>query len=1569
MVAACAVSLLVACGGGSGQILGSGGTGTTGGSTTGGSTGGTTGTTTIPPSGIPQSLALAPAQTQITADGVSTARLTATLTDTVGAPVPNATLNFTTNAGRLSSATAVTDVSGAASVLLTSSTTAGRATVTVRESTTNLSAVTTIGFVPGAAAKLTITAAPSSVRPTDTVSIGIQVLDASGNPVAGEPVSLDVPTNSSNGLFAAVSAVTDVNGRVDTTYTAGSQTGSDTLRARTAGGVTSQATVAVTTAASQIGSIRLTLGAATAVADGTTATAVRAVVTDTAGRVIPGITVSFAATAGTLSSSSTPTDSTGTAQTSLVSPNRTGTATVRAASGGFSDSGSISFIAGAAQNVSINAAPATVAPNRSTALSIRVTDANGNAIGGKTITLSAPSGSGTLTSGTSSGSALSLASDSNGLASASFLPSATGASSVSISATAQPEGVANATTVTINPNAVSPSNLTLAALSSSAPADGQSQVSVRATVTGSDGGALAGVAINFRNTAGTPTSASVTTDGNGQATYTITSPTTPGTATVTASIGGLTQQTQLSFTSGAPSTLRLGLSPASVAVNGTTQVRAVVSDSNGFPVPGVTVQIDTQANSSGGSLASASVVTDSNGAATTTYTAGPGAFTTVTDRLRARVSGLSSAATADLNVTVQLSSLVLTASTASIVANGTDQASIRAVLTDSNGSAINGAPVTFRTSAGSFGGNATASVTTGTDGSASIVLTSGTLAGSAAVTATAGGLSGSTAIDFVAGPVSAILLSASPANVAIGASSNVTATLTDANGNPVSNQPVQFRVVANNTGGTLASSSGATDASGRVSVMYRSGAVSGTDTISASVASGLSQMTSLTSSSANARIGQLSLSLASSQVSAGTSSVIARAIVTDVSGSPVQGAVVTFASSRGSVTNTATTDSSGLASASVSLPTTAGPVRVQASISGFVAEQTLTITPAAASASNSSITASPSTLVADGSSTSTVTVLLNDAYGNPLSNGTSVTLLTTGGTLATNSQLLSSGRATFSLGAPSSPTNANVSVQGLGISTNVNFAASSSGAPASIRFAASSTQISVTGVGQPDTTNITLTVLDSSGNVIQESAYPTPRQNNVRLQFVSSPNGGETISATDVNGALQTAGAGGFIDVATQNGFAVINLRSGTLPGIVAIRASVLSFSGTSLSSPSDISTTATAPSVSIASGPPTTIAFSNPVTNSVENIGGGSYRRRGQVLVTDRYGNTVADGTVVNFTLLDTAITHDNTGSTVASSALLSRSGNSLITRRCTIEPTAGSEASGCNAPGSGNNPPATPSPSDFASAVTRNGSSRNLQANDRVLIRNAIDGDKIRSISSVDSPTQLTTVSQYLNSLSNGEFWAGASLLGGSIAGIDAAGNLVPGSGTTTNGIADLRVTYPANAGTILSGCYGYPYPAPSGPGSAAYSDRDRRDAVPQSRQVVVAASSGTKATAVSQGRFCFAGIANGTVAASPTSVALQQGASQQVSLSVNDGGDKIQLPYLPVSCFVSSLTTTNAFSISTSVAPNSDGDIATNVNGTASLTITRSNGAAASGDNATVMCLSGDGFTSISVTPILP
>jgi len=1337
---------LSACGGGS--------LGGEDNNTGGGGDGGTT------PTGVPGALTLATEQSAIIADGQSTALLTATLLDTAGVALKGATISFQTSAGSLASADVETDANGNASVRLTSSQIVGRATVTARESSSGLSATATVDFVSAAAASVSIVVAPVQISPSGDATVTVGAYDSSGNPLSGELLNLDVLTNNSGGVLAAVQLETDSNGRGLTTYTAGPSAGTDTIRVRTAGGIsaTSQVRVAATQATGNPGSLVVIAAPASILADGQSSSHITAILADTGGTPMSGVTLSFETSAGTLRSSSAVTDATGSASVRLTSSATIGRATLtaREPASGLSGTAVVDFSAGVVARVVLSATPSQVLP-------------------------------------------------------------------------------------------------------------------------------------------------------------------------------------------GAASTLT-----------------AIAYDANYNPVVGEPLLFSFSQNESGATLGQTSSTTDSNGRTQVTLTAGTALGT---DIVRVETAGgFSGSATVSVQANaVTLSSIAVTALTDSIVANGDSTARVRATVTSVDGAPVSGVSVLFTATAGT---PKSKTVTTDANGFADFVLTSSTVIGTSQVTASTGGLSASATVRFVSGPATSFALTAAPSGVVVGGSSTVFLQALDAHGNPAEGESILWSL-STTTGGQLSSPSGATDINGAATISYTAGSQQGVDQITATNADSVSGTVNITASSSSVIVGGISVTLGANSITAGTSPVAINATVVTTSGTPAAGVRVSFSVDDGTLSpSSAVTSASGVATVQWNPPTHATTATARVSTAGYSDEASLTIVPGSPDPTNSSITANPSTLLADGASTTTITVIMNDAYGNPVANGRTVVLTTTLGALVNgNSATIQSGRAEFTLRAPTSSGTALVRVQDVpDLSTQVNFDSASTGVPASIRFEVSSTHISVAGVGQTEQSQITVTVLDTSGQTIDESRYGNTTLNNLRATFITQPGGGESLSGKNAAGSVVSSAETGndYIDVRTSSGTAVMTLQSGTLPGIVEIQFSVLKFDGTDLGNVADIAATASLPQISIASGAPTTIVFTSPITNSIEVLGNGNYRRVGKVDVTDKYGNAVPDGTAVNFSIIDSVLMHDNTGATQSGNAALTRSGPSLIRRRCSTEPPAGGEATLCTAND------AMSASTDFTDTITRNGATRSIQSGDLVLIRDAQSNDKRRTVSSVTSGTQLRVQSNYQNTASSRTLWTGAALSGVRISGYDSNGNLTAGSGIVAGGQAPFVVDYPANVSTILTGCYGYSSTAPF-----YYDDRDLRDSVPQSRQVIALASAGNAATTIQEGTFCFAPIAGATLVPEIETITLatppDSRSSETIQLELRDGGDTIPLPYLPVKCFVTYDASAGGFSISATVDGNTDGDQATDVHGYGNVTITRLDNGLSLGTtpSATVTCLASDASTTISVS----
>ncbi|WP_412774885.1 Ig-like domain-containing protein, partial [Yersinia pekkanenii] len=136
----------------------------------------------------------------------------------------------------------------------------------------------------------------------------------------------------------------------------------------------------------------------------------------------------------------------------------------------------------------------------------------------------------------------------------------------------------------------------------------------------------------------------------------------------------------------------------------------------------------------------------------------------------------------------------LTVTTDNAIANGSATNGVQATVTDANGNPVSGLAVSF---SADNGATIAASGTTGADGIATATLTN-TAAGISAVTAAVNGNSQRVDTTFVADETTKVItagnLTVTTDNaIANGTATNgVQATVTDANGNPVSGQAVSF---------------------------------------------------------------------------------------------------------------------------------------------------------------------------------------------------------------------------------------------------------------------------------------------------------------------------------------------------------------------------------------------------------------------------------------------------------------------------------------------------------------------------------------------------------------------------------------------------------------------------------------------------------------------------------------------------------------------------------------------------------------------------------------------------------
>lgn len=608
-----------------------------------------------------------------------------------------------------------------------------------------------------------------------------------------------------------------------------------------------------------------------------------------------------------------------------------------------------------------------------------------------------------------------------------------------------------------------------------------------------------------------------------------------------------------------------------------------------------------------------------------------------------------------------------------------------------------------------------------------------------------------------------------------------------------------------------------------------------------------------------AQLGSLTLTAgASSVVADGISSMVVRATLQDAENQPAEGISVEFATSfggfaeaNGAAAVTRVTNAEGVAL--VNLISTDRPALalVTATAGGLTREVEVRFVPGPPVAATSSVTANPRTVVADGVSTTTVTVTLKDGNGLPVRDGTAVTLVASAGTVVSPNPVgTSSGRAELILRAPLSQTTAELTIAEVpGISDTVIFGVAATGEPAGIRLSVAVPEIAVAGVGQVEQTQFLLQVVDVSGDPISEVGYADLLLDNLRVSFASRPNGGEYLTGVNAAGQVVRAEGNESFSVRTHGGSATLNLQSGRLPGVIELRAELLVDAlGDPLASPIK----ASLPLATIASGPPHSIVLTLPMRDAIQDRG-GVYRLVGTAIVNDRWGNPVPDGTAIYLGVLDSIIAA-GTGSASGT----------------TLTATTGA----------------------FDGTVRRNDEPpRGIQQGDRVLLFNEIASqDKSRFVASVPVPgaPALEVQSTYSTTYPQADYVVGASLLGVHILGTQERGNpaaATSGLTRTKEGLADVFMDYPANVRTLNVGCGAVPL-------------IDTRHPPVGSADVVVVAESATepgpldlpgtdrfrdRAVTVSED-FCSYPMAGFTVATLPASLA----GTGTVNVVVRDGTD---------------------------------------------------------------------------------
>lgn len=321
-------------------------------------------------------------------------------------------------------------------------------------------------------------------------------------------------------------------------------------------------------------------------------------------------------------------------------------------------------------------------------------------------------------------------------------------------------------------------------------ADNSDFAVVSVILTNEDNNPAAGETVKFTSNLGI-IGQSAKVDSAGRATVILHSVPVNGTCKVEATAVGrnLSASTEIIF-SGV--TLQLAASQTDLKVGELASLEATLRDASGNAIGGDVVSFTL----------SGPGVFDNNGASYGTVLRPDGKALV---RVNASAAGTIVAKASALNTSDSVSlrfntnTLTLVASKSAINVGGADSTLITATYVDGAGSPVSGATINFAANAGSI---VSASVTTDGSGKASTWFKSATFSGTATVQASAPAGSAQIKVDFAAGVAMSVKLTVTADNIAVnGGVANLSAVVADAQGNLVSNQSVNFKLLQGPGGG------------------------------------------------------------------------------------------------------------------------------------------------------------------------------------------------------------------------------------------------------------------------------------------------------------------------------------------------------------------------------------------------------------------------------------------------------------------------------------------------------------------------------------------------------------------------------------------------------------------------------------------------------------------------------------------------------------------------------------------------------------------------------------------------
>lgn len=452
-------------------------------------------------------------------------------------------------------------------------------------------------------------------------------------------------------------------------------------------------------------------------------------------------------------------------------------------------------------------------------------------------------------------------------------------------------------------------------------------------------------------------------------------------------------------------------------------VTATITDAAGNKLANVPVTFSLSGSATVAAGSALKAVTDDNGVVSVAFVNKVAETVKVTATLANGNSGtVDSHFVADTTTAAISSAGDITVDKKTVIANGSDAATFSAVVKDANGNAVPDVTVTWGSDKGVLSGT---SSTTDASGIATITLKH-TVAETAQVTAQVGtsGTVNAPAINFSADTGSATLDSGSlSVDKTTLVANNVdfatyTATVKDANGNPVPNVPVEWKTDLGSLSGSIVQ----TDSNGNASVTLK-----GTKAGIAKVTASLNGAAPVNASNVTFTADSTSAGIGSGDVSVDKTILIANgsdiatfsAVVKDANGNPISGATVNWTTDKGTLSaGSSVSGADGIATITLN-DTVTGKAQVTAQTGStgkisapqveFIADN------ASANIGSGDVTVDKTTVIANNTDVATFSARVKDGKGNPVPNFV-VNWKTSKGTLSGSTTMTNaSGVATVTL--------------------------------------------------------------------------------------------------------------------------------------------------------------------------------------------------------------------------------------------------------------------------------------------------------------------------------------------------------------------------------------------------------------------------------------------------------------------------------------------------------------------------------------------------------------------------